>query len=241
MTGPSCSRRDDAGAWVLGALPEDDARLYARHLETCAACRLEVDDLRAVVDVLPLAAPQHVPPPELRDRIMRVVDAEAELLRAAGPEADLPPQPQRGSRRGPLAWLGGLGPALAAGMACALIAVGVVVGIVASGSGGGGVREFRAAAPPGARAALHVDGDRGELHLSKMPPPPAGRVYQVWIVRGNGGPTPTHTLFTVARDGHAKVAIDEPLDEARQVMVSDEPDGGSASPTGKVVVDARLT
>ncbi len=42
-----------------------------------------------VADTLPLAAVQVAPPPELKDRIMSAVRAEAEVLQAAGPEADV--------------------------------------------------------------------------------------------------------------------------------------------------------
>ena len=86
---------DDAGAWVLGALPEDEERRFAAHLETCAICRREVAELQMVADTLPLAAVQVAPPPELKDRIMSAVRAEAEVLQAAGPEADA----SRASRR----------------------------------------------------------------------------------------------------------------------------------------------
>jgi anti-sigma-K factor RskA len=237
MTRGACQHRDDAGAWVLGALAEADAHTFARHLEGCDDCRAEVAELQVVADVLPLASPQLLPPPELKSRIMRIVEAEAELLRAAGPEADRPVRPAPRRRRG---WLGGLRPGLAVGLACAVVAIAVAVGVLAS-TGGGDVREIRAQAPPGAQVALRVEGDRGELQIERMPAPPPGRVYQVWLVRGKGTPEPTRTLFTVPSDGRAKVTIDEPLDDADQVLVSDEPDGGSAQPTGSVVVNARLT
>src|SRR6185503_1310666 len=77
------------GAWVLGALPEDEQRRFAAHLETCEICRREVAELQMVADTLPLAAVQVAPPPELKDRIMSSVRAEAEVLRASGPEADV--------------------------------------------------------------------------------------------------------------------------------------------------------
>jgi len=85
----SCEHTDDAGAWVLGALPQDQEGRFAAHLETCAICRREVAELQMVADTLPLAAVQVAPPPELKDRIMSAVRAEAEVLQAAGPEADV--------------------------------------------------------------------------------------------------------------------------------------------------------
>ena len=87
----SCEHRDDAAAWVLGALPEDEERRFAAHLETCDVCRAEVAELQTVADTLPLAAPQVAPPPELKQRIMSAVRAEAAVLEAAGPQADVAP------------------------------------------------------------------------------------------------------------------------------------------------------
>ena len=37
---------ETAGAYVLGALPDDERTAYVAHLETCAACQAEVEELR---------------------------------------------------------------------------------------------------------------------------------------------------------------------------------------------------
>lgn len=113
-----CHRGIDAGAYVLRALSDEESRFYVTHLAECDHCRAEVDDLRLVVDTLPIAAPQTPPPAALRRRIMAVVDAESELLLAAGPAADRlsaprrraaagcpPPLPTRGAPRSPARWL----------------------------------------------------------------------------------------------------------------------------------------
>jgi anti-sigma factor RsiW len=80
----SCRRIEDTGAYVLGALPEDEHARFAAHLAGCEACRAEVEQLRMVADTLPLGAVSVPPPPELKDRIMAVVEAEAD---AAVPDA----------------------------------------------------------------------------------------------------------------------------------------------------------
>ena len=43
------------GAYVLGALPEDEREAFEAHLASCPACRAEVDELRRAADALPLA------------------------------------------------------------------------------------------------------------------------------------------------------------------------------------------
>ncbi|WCB95770.1 hypothetical protein DSM104299_04520 [Baekduia alba] len=236
-----CRFRDDVGPWVLGALAEPDAAAFATHLEACDDCRREVAELQVVADVLPMAAPQVLPPPELKSRIMSVVNAEAELLRAAGPEADRVPTPAKRERVGRFGWLGRLRPVPAAALASAILAVGVVAGVLATG-GGESTTTIRGTGPSGAQVALAVrDDEHGQLKLEHMPAPPDGRVYQVWLVSGQDSPRPTHALFSVSEDGSASIDIPESLKGTDQVLVSDEPPGGSPAPTGKVVAGAKLS
>lgn len=234
-----CHHRDDAGPWVLDALAEQDAQAFALHLETCAICRAEVADLQVVADVLPMAAPQLVPPPALKSRIMAVVESEAQLLRAAGPEADRPPAPARRERSGIRAWLGDhLRPLPVAVLATALLALGVVGGVLLSQ--GDSTDTHPGFGPKGSEVALITKGQHGELDLHGMPAAPAGKVYQVWLVSGKGRPRPTHTLFSVPADGRARVEIIESLKGADRVLVTAEPSGGSKQPTSAPVVGARL-
>jgi anti-sigma-K factor RskA len=237
MTG-SCPHRDDAGPWVLDALAQDDARAFATHLEGCDACRAEVAALQPVADVLPMAAPQAVPPPELKDRIMAVVESEAALLRAAGPEADRPPAPA--PRRARLGWLGRLRPVPAAVLATALLALGVVAGVLLSG-GSDDVTTHPGFGPKGTQVALRVDGDHGQLELHGMPKAPAGHVYQVWLVTGQDKPRATHALFMVPADGRARVDIPDSLKGTDQVLVTAEPPGGSTQPTSAPLAGAKLS
>ncbi len=228
--------RDDAAASVLGALPEPEAAAFAAHLETCAACRAEVDGLRAAADLLPTAVPVLSPPPELRDRIMAVVEAEAEVLHAAGPSADRPAPAARRPR-----WLRALRPAFAAA-AAALVLAGAGFGL---GRLGGGEEErtiVAQVAAPGGQATLRLREGEGRLEVRGLPAPPEGRVYQVWLLpEGEGAaPRPTTTLFSVTRDGRGAAEVPD-VEDAQAVLVSDEPVGGSSAPTGDVVITAPLT
>lgn len=260
----SCEHRDDAAAWVLGALPDDEQERFAAHLAGCEICRREVAELQMVADTLPLAAPQVAPPPELKDRIMAAVRAEAAVLRAAGPEADVAaapaeePAPAEGPPAAPATrerarpprqrdggwWrrpLLALRPLPAAAAAAVLIALGVGAGVLLSG-GGPSARTVQAqvVAPsaPAARAALTVSGDRATLNVSDFPPPPSGRVYQVWLKRPGRDPAPTNALFGV-RDGRATVAVPGSVRGGDQVLITAEPPGGSPKPTRAPVIVAR--
>ena len=242
---PECEHALDAGAYLLRALSADEHADYAQHLRTCRECRHEVEQLQIVVDTLPIAAPQLAPPPELRDRIMRVVDSEAELLRASGPEADRVPERAREKTSRRRWWGSGLmlRPAAAGGLASVLIAVGVAGGVLLSGDSSPSTRNVTAqVAASGATATVSVRGGQAALHVVKLPAAPAGKVYQVWITRkGSATPVPTHTLFNVRTDGSAVVPIEESVKNVDRILVTDEPDGGSSSPTGTQLISASLS
>src|SRR5579863_1004286 len=167
-----CGR--DLAAYVLGALEPAEAEDFRRHLDSCAVCRDEVAAFRQVVDVLPMAAPQQPASRELRRRIMRDVRAEPRgQARRASP---LWPPWERLAPRS----------ALATGLAAALAALAVVGGIELGSIGSTPAEVIQAAVigVPGS-AQLRIAGGRAELIVSRLPQPPAGRIYEVWIKRGH--------------------------------------------------------
>ena len=255
----SCEHRDDAGAWVLGALPDDEHERFAAHLAGCEGCRREVAELQMVADTLPLATPQVAPPPELKERIMSVVRAEAAPGQATAPDAgpaeaapeDTTPEPPAEPRAQPerprparRPWWRlpslALRPIPAAVAATVLIAVGVGGGVLLSGGDDGArtvTAQVVAPSSPDARASLTVGGDRATLRVQDFPAPPQGRVYQVWLKRPGRAPDPTTALFTV-RDGDATVQVPGSVEGVDQVLVTAEPDGGSQEPTMDPVIIA---
>jgi anti-sigma-K factor RskA len=234
----SCEHRVDAGAWVLGALPEDERERFAAHLGGCAECRREVAELQTVADTLPLAAPQVAPPPELKERLMAAVRAEAAVLEPPVPERPPPATRKRRRFRMPVI---ALRPIPAAVAAAVLIALGVGGGVLLSNNGSPGrIVPAQVVAPsaPGARASLTVADDRATLKVEDFPAPPAGRVYQVWLQRPGRPPDPTTALFRV-RGGNATVDVPGSMRGIDRVLVTDEPDGGSRAPTRSPVIVAQ--
>ena len=150
-----CPRGIDAGAFALRALTDAEGAEYAEHLGHCAACTAEVHVLRSVVDTLPIAAPQVAPSSALKSRIMAVVAAESELLRAAGSETDRAVVPSAPRRRWQ-SFVPSLRPALAGALACALLAVGVVGGLAMERAGKPETRTLSAWAAGEADAAERV-------------------------------------------------------------------------------------
>jgi anti-sigma-K factor RskA len=79
-------------------------------------------------------------------------------------------------------------------------------------------------------------------HAFRLRPAPAGRVYQLWLIR-DGKPIPS-TVFNSDPDGHAlieNVAVPESTTGVTQVLLTEEPAGGSPQPTTKPFIGGSLT
>ena len=231
---------DSLGAWMLGALPEDEAEGFRSHLDSCADCRADAESLRVAVDALPASTPPMNPPPELKGRLMAVVEREASLLKAAGPDADRARESRRRRRFPGLSGLT-LRPALATGLVLLLLVIGGGAALLGRTALDQDARTVVARVNPelkGSRASLEVDGDRARIVGTKLPPPPAGHVYQVWLDRGGKAPEPTAALFSTRSDGTVSVDVPGSIDGVRAVMVTDEPSGGSPKPTGRLILTA---
>jgi anti-sigma-K factor RskA len=225
------------GAYVLLALPPAEAELVQRHLTTCGRCREEAGAFQLAVDALPGTAPPMRAPPELKDRIMAVVGAEAELLAAAGSGADRPDS-ERGRRRFALPLRR---PALAAAAAAGLATAAVLGFVVRGGSDEKPARTVAAqllgvGVPAKAHAAVRVSGERGSLLVKNLPDPPRDRVYEVWVSRPGQAPVPAGATFTL-RTG--EVDIPHSMRGVNAVMVTAERHGGSQVPTSSPIVVAR--
>ncbi len=75
------------------------------------------------------------------------------------------------------------------------------------------------------------------MYASNVKQPPAGKVYQVWLItRGAAAPVSAGT-FMPDSTGSAVMATRHPMDPGRlrRVAVTEEPDGGMPAPTGPVM------
>ena len=225
------SYREDVGAYLLGALTDDERRDFEGHLAACAECRDEIERLRPAPDALPRSVEQLEPPSTLKASLMEVVESEAE------PE----PTPRR-SRRSLGDLFGGLRPVLVAGV----LALGALAGFGVAQLGGGDesrsvVASVDESRIPDASARLEVQGD-GEngaiLRVKGMPSPGAGRVYQAWVQK-DGTTTPQPT-FEVGADGSGAVAVPEDVSDAQAVLVTREPRGGARAPSEMPVLTVDL-
>jgi anti-sigma-K factor RskA len=220
----------DAAAYALGALESEEAIAFRRHMVGCVVCRDEVAALRGVADALPMAAPQMAAPRSVKRRLMTEVRADAKRRRrAAG---------RRWTRVRPV-WPAHGRPAMAAGALLAAIAL--AVGAVELGSGSG-PQLVRATVVGGTgTAVLRLSGGHAELAMQRIPAPPPGRIYEVWLKRGTQAPSPTSALFDVTRSGAGAVDVPGDLHGVSEVLVTPEPLGGSLVPTRAPVIVAPLS
>lgn len=220
---------ENIAAYVLGALPELERAALEHHLERCEACRGELERLRPAADAIGRAVTPLIPPPRLKRELMRAVEAERHE----------PAPAKRGRRFFPAR------PALAWGLASALIAVGGAAGYGVSQLGDDEEARTLAAQVdssrlPGASARLVVPGGDGPavLRMRGMPLPGRGRVYELWVLKD--GRAHAQSVFSVERDGSASAALRDSLAGARAVLVTREPEGGSAGPSEQPVLRVPL-
>jgi hypothetical protein len=185
------------GAYVLGALDEDETALVREHLRDCTACAAEHARLAPLSGLLTLAVPaaraaEEPLSPALEERLLDIVAAEA------------PRRPRRGWTRRRLS-------VLAAGAVAAAALAFAVVTFATSGGGpeyGPEIPLAATAAPHGARAYAELRSVSGgttlRLHVSGMPGNP-GAVYEVhcdsprWSASAG--------TFRVDRSGSARVVL----------------------------------
>lgn len=226
---------DDLAAYALHALDEREAARVEGHLRECEACTERISWLAPAVDILPATVPQEIPPPELRVRLMEVVEGEA----------DDAASPVRARRRIPMPVFGSfaLRPALA-GFGVALLLVAGVAGYALRDGTSTSTETFTAHPTDEtslASGTLEVDGDEGTLLVANLPAPPRDEVYQAWVQhKGSDGGIVPSSVFVVHDDGSGAVAIPEGLDGAARVLVTREPEGGSKKPTEGALLTAEL-
>lgn len=226
---------DDMAAYLLGALAPEEAAAFAAHAERCPRGQREEATLRPAVELLGVAVPPLPAPAVVRERVLAEVHEDVRRREQAA-------RPARRRR-----WAGLALPVrpLTAVAATAALLVGGGVLVDEALRSGGETRtvaaQVRAAQAPGASAALEISGDRALLRVRRLPDPPEGRVYQVWLKRpGRAAPEATSVLFSPRGDGSATTAVPSVRD-VDAVLVTDEPRRGSRQPTRTPVIIARTS
>jgi hypothetical protein len=208
-------------------------------MASCHECRAEVDRLRTAADALPRCVEPYAPPASLKRSLMEAVREDA-AERAPGR------RPLR-ERLGLDRLLTGMRPELAWVSAAFVLFVGVALGFaVTQLTTGGSEQQVVAAEVDSSRlgnatATVTVPkGKTGPAHLRVvgMPKPRAGRVYEIWLKRGNQlQPGP---LFNVDSQGNGVGAIPDNLGGVSAILVTQEAVGGAQTPSEPPIISARI-
>jgi anti-sigma-K factor RskA len=235
---------EQAAAYSLGTLDRSEVPEFEGHLEGCEVCRSEIRWLRPAVDALPESVPLMAPPPDLRERLLKDVraDARGTQRRRSADAAE--------ERLTFGAWLARLGsrgwkPLAAAGAAALVVFafVGYEVGSNGGGSDNGGGAPVAVTipaprSPEGITSQVVKRGNRATVQLANVKQLPDDRVLEAWVLR-NEQVEPVRTLFVPDKHGDAATEIPN-LTGVETVMVTREPKGGSASPTSAPIATIPL-
>jgi anti-sigma-K factor RskA len=243
---------DDLALYALDALRGEERTRIDEHLATCAACRLELEQLRGDTALLALSTTGPRPPQRARQRLLEAIAREPRVSRVA--------QPSRRSWWGVLGW--------AAALAVLILAASLwneniaLKGILASARSqeeenardldalrkiaapilepdAQRITLVAAKTPPQSQGKAFYLRNRGSLVFlaNNMPPLPPQKAYELWLIPVNGAPIPAG-LFKPDADGSASV-VNPPLPagaEAKAFAITVENETGSSAPTTPIMM-----
>ena len=229
-------------AYALDCLEREETLLVSEHISQCSACQAELAKYQQVVNDFPLAAPEAVPPAELKQKILRGLQPERETQRSTRT------MPGRSSF---WAWLQKSAPALA------ILSL-VLIVFMASGNLWllRRVNQLQSAVPaefglvtltgttfaPKATGMLVVsqDGNLGTLIVDSLPALDSAHQYQLWLIQD--GKRTSGGVFSVSKDGYGALTVNSPMPliSYKTFGITVEPTGGSPGPTGEKVMGGGL-
>jgi anti-sigma-K factor RskA len=257
---------DDLALYALDALRGEDRAQVDAHLATCAACRLELEQLRGDTALLAMSAAGPRPPERARKRLLDAVAREARVADALSQITEKRGTPTRTwwSRPGWWGWLG-----------WAVVIIAVIPSVLslqranmalrqqlvdASSQAANNARELedlrRITAPilaPEAqrvtlvstKAAPQPQGkafylrDRSSLVFlaNNMPALPPRKAYELWLIPVSGAPIPAGVFKP---DAHGSASVVNPLlpagAEAKAFAITVENDTGATTPTMPILM-----
>lgn len=242
---------EDLALYALDALDGEAKASLEKHLEGCASCRRELEQLRGDASLLALSTAGPKPPARSKSRLM---DAIAKEPRAQKSRANL------------VHWWAGLGWVTAALMIVVAVTfwrqnqqlksshvksvefiegerlqlekARVVADILqAPDATRYDVLPVKYPAPPPSGKAIY-SRERGLIFIaSNLKPVPAQKAYELWLIPTQGAPIPAG-VFKPDAHGSATV-INPPLPvgvEAKAFAITVEPEQGSSTPTPPIVM-----
>ena len=233
-----------AAVFALEALPPEELQAYVGHLGVCDVCRRVASQFQVIAGLLPEALAEEQGSPGLRRRIISLAREDVRRQARRGVGRSRP----RLSWLAPVrvGWLAGL--ALLAGLVIWNINLQLGLGqqsdllaeqsaLVAALAGGAKVSRLvgTQVAPEASATLVQVpQAERAFLLVRNLPSLPSDREYQVWRITG-GVPVSAGT-FTLGGAEEQLITVTADLTSAEAIGISREPKGGSARPTGPIVI-----
>jgi Uncharacterized protein conserved in bacteria len=227
-------------AYALDGLPPEERARFERHLSGCAACAAEVAGFRETAGQL-AAVVATEPPATLRGRVLDSV--------ARTPQLGRPDSAVRVLRS---RWLAVAGGAVAAAAIVAAVLFGIAAGHsqdrldgmrhqqreIAAVLGSRDVTVHKAAVATGGTATAVMSHRMHALVFSAtgLAPPPAGRRYELWLVRQRGDAS----VGMLPAQGSAVLMMASGLEPGDALGLSIEPTNGSPRPTGPMLLVLQL-
>jgi anti-sigma-K factor RskA len=241
---------EDLALHALGSLQGEERVALEKHLEGCAGCRRELEQLRGDMALMALSTAGPMPPRRARQRLMEAVAREPRRVET----------PARRDWWTLVPW------AAAAALAVGLVTVWLqnsdlqkrIAGlqdqsaqqlaelqrareVVSTLTATDAMRVTLVAAktPPQPQGKAIYVRDRSSLIFlaSNLPALPPQKAYELWLIPVNGAPIPAG-VFKPDAHGSATV-INPPLPagvQAKAFAITIEPEGGSSAPTMPIVL-----
>lgn len=241
---------EDLALYALGELQGEDRIVLEEHLEDCASCRAELEQLRGDMALLALSAPVSSPPPRARERLMNAISRE--------PRRDIVAKSRK--------WWG-----LIPYFAAAVLALVAVVFSMQNRRLHRQLTDLRASsaeqhtqleqvrrtlsaltspdtirvtlvavkAPPQPQGKALYLRRRGTLIFlaNNLPQLPSEKAYELWLIPRAGAPLPAG-VFKPDAHGSASV-VNPPLPagiEPKAFAITVEPEQGSTAPTSAIIM-----
>jgi anti-sigma-K factor RskA len=242
---------EDLALHALGALEGNERISLEDHLQECASCRRELEQLRGDAALLALTTSGPRPPARAKSRLMHAIASEPKLRTAKSQQP----------------WWSALGWATAAAMVvlAAILwnqnarlksnaeesealtaqqqaqlaeARRIVDTLMAQDAMHVSVLPVGMKAPPPEGKAIYSRERNGLIFMaSNLHPLPAQKAYELWLIPTQGAPIPAG-MFKPDAHGSAMV-VNPPLPsgvEAKAFAITIEPEKGSATPTPPIVM-----
>lgn len=241
---------EDLALYALGSLQGEERIALEKHMEECAGCRMELQQLRGDMALMAMSVGGPAPPARARQRLMAAVAREPRMQRV----------PPRVAWWTPVRW------AAAAALVIATVLLWVkntdlknqiaalqdqssqqqlqlarARDVVATLTATDAMHVTLVAAktPPQPQGKAIYMRDRSSLIFmaNNLPALPAEKAYELWLIPMNGAPIAAGMFKPDARGG--AMVINPPLPpnvEAKTFAITIEPEQGSATPTMPIVM-----